>query len=94
MKWLTKNKNRIFIFFILILFVNLNIKAETEAERRASIRYFQEHLDREEKKTQQEADRIYDEKDGPGKTNYDNKETNLVSCNNLFHHRYDIIRSI
>ena len=72
MKWLTKNKNRIFIFFILILFVNLNIKAETEAERRASIRYFQEHLDREEKKTQQEADRIYDEKYGPGKTNSSN----------------------
>ncbi len=28
------------------------------------------------------------------KTQYDNKETNLVSCNNLFHHSYDIIRSI
>ena len=67
MKWLTKNRNRIFIFLILILFVNLNIKAETEAERRASIRYFQEHLDREEKKTQQEADRVYNERYGPGK---------------------------
>ena len=28
------------------------------------------------------------------KTQYDNKETNLVSCNNFFHHRYDIVWSI
>ena len=70
MKWLTKNKNRIFIFFILILFVDFNLKAETEAERRASERRLQEIVDRDEKKTQQEADRVYDEKYGPGKTDY------------------------
>ena len=70
MKWLTKNGNRMFIFFILIFFVNLNVKAETEAERRASLRYYQERLDREEKKTQQEADRVYNERYGPGKTDY------------------------
>ena len=50
--------------------MNLSLKAETEAERRASERRIQEILDRDEKKTQQEEDRIYNEKYGPGKTYY------------------------
>ena len=70
MNWSKINGIKTLVVSILILFVNLNIKAETEAERRASERRLQEIVDRDEKKTQQEADRIYHEKYGPGKTDY------------------------
>ena len=70
MKWLKINETLMLIVLIVIFFVNLSLKAETEAERRASERRIQEILDRDEKKTQQETDRVYNERYGPGKTDY------------------------
>ena len=52
---------------IIILFSNLILKAESEAEKRASDRRFREIMAQHEERVDREADRIYNERYGPGK---------------------------